>query len=92
MVKLFLKGGFMKLRKFFWFIFFGLTEFFISPAFALTLGEKVKYIRFLMGSKIELTPREREKYAKAFLESTSGITLIISFYIQNLFERRFYDM
>ena len=82
----------MKLRKFFWFIFFGLTEFFISPAFALTLREKVKYIRFLMGSKIELTPREREKYAKAFLESTSGITFIISFYIQNLFERRFYDM
>jgi hypothetical protein len=82
----------MKLRKFFWFICFGLTEFFISPAFALTLGEKIKYTRFLMGSKIELTPQEREKYAEAFLESTSGITLIISFYIQNLFERRFYEM
>jgi len=82
----------MKLRKFFWFICFGLTEFFISPAFALTIGEKIKYIRFLTGSKIELTPCEREKYAKAFLESTSGITFIISFYIQNLFERRFYDM
>jgi len=82
----------MKLRKFFWFICFGLTEFFISSAFALTLGEKIKYTRFLMGSKIELTPQEKEKYAKAFLESTSGITLIISFYIQNLFERKFYEM
>jgi len=45
-----------------------------------------------MGSKIELTPQEREKYAEAFIKSTSGITLIISFYILNLFERRFYEM
>lgn len=82
----------MKLSRIFWFIFFGLAEFFISSAFALTLREKIKYTRFLMGSKIKLTPLEREKYAKAFIESTSGITLIISFYIQNLFEKRFYEM
>lgn len=82
----------MKLNRIFWFILFGLAEFFISPAFDLTLREKIKYTRFLMGSKIKLTPLEREKYAKALIESTSGITLIISFYIQNLFEKRFYEM
>jgi hypothetical protein len=45
-----------------------------------------------MGSKTKLSPQEREKYAEAFIESASGLTLIISFFIQNIFKRRFYEL
>ena len=82
----------MKPKIFVWLIFIEFIVFFISSAFALTLREKVKYVKFLTGSKIELTPQEREKYAKAFMESASGLTLKISFFIQDIFKRRFYEM
>ena len=82
----------MKPKKFVWLICIRLVVFLISSESALTLQEKIKYTKFLMGSKVKLTPQEREKYAEAFIESASGFTLIISFLIQNVFKRRFYEM
>ncbi|KUG22281.1 trap-type c4-dicarboxylate transport system, periplasmic component [hydrocarbon metagenome] len=82
----------MKPKKFVWLICIRLVAFLINSESALTLQEKTKYTKFLMGSKIKLTPQEREKYAEAFIESATGLTLIISFLIQNVFKRRFYEM
>lgn len=82
----------MKPKKFVWLICTRLVAFLINFESALTLQEKIKYTKFLMGSKIKLSPQEREKYAEAFIESASGLTLIISFLIQNVFKRRFYEM
>jgi hypothetical protein len=82
----------MKPKKIFWLICIKFSAFLFNSTSAITLQEKTKYAKFLMGSKIKLTPQEREKYAEAFIESASGLTLIISFIIQNVFKRRFYEM
>ena len=53
-----------------------LVVFFIgsTSAFALTLQEKAKYARFLTGYSGELTSQEKEKIAKALIESATGLT------------------
>jgi hypothetical protein len=82
----------MKPKKLVWFICIRLIAFLINSESVLTLQEKTKYVKFLMGSKTKLSPEEREKYAEAFIASASGLTLIISFFIQNIFKRRFYEL
>ena len=66
----------MKCNKFVKFLCMVLAVFFIgsTSTFALTLQERVKYAKYLTGSKIELTPQEREEYAKAFMESATGLS------------------
>lgn len=82
----------MKPKKFACLICIRLVTFLINSKSALTLQEKTKYVNFLIGYKTKLTPQEREKYAEALIESASGLTLTISFLIQNVFKRRFYEL
>ncbi len=53
-----------------------LVMFFIGlpSTFALTLQEKAKYAKFLTGYASELSPQEKEKIAKALIESATGLS------------------
>jgi TRAP-type C4-dicarboxylate transport system substrate-binding protein len=53
-----------------------LVVFFIgsTSVFALTLQEKAKYAKFLTGYASELSPQEKEKIAKALIESATGLS------------------
>jgi len=66
----------MKCRKLVRLLCLGLVLFFIgsTSASALTVQEKLKYARHLIGSVSDPTPLEKEKYAKAFMEAASGLS------------------
>lgn len=66
----------MKCSSFVKFLCLGLVVFFTgSPfSFALTIQEKANFAQCLTGYTCKLTPLEKEKYLKFFLDAATGLT------------------